>query len=99
MPVDLSKLVAQERTVSIEGIGQLVFREATLADYQRAQHDPHWWVQLIACPDGSPFLADPKDAGRIRGELAGRLLEEATRTRPTEPPSGGSGGSEARSSA
>lgn len=99
MPIDLSRLIAQERVVCIDGVGELVFREPTLADYQRAQHDPYWWVALITCKDGSAFLADQRDAGKIRGELATRLLEEVTRTRPTEPPSGGSGALEARSCA
>jgi hypothetical protein len=99
MPIDLSALAARSRMVCIDGIGELVFREPTLADYQRAQHDPNWWVDLINCADGSPFLANPKDAGKIRGDLAGLLLEEATKIRPTEPPSGGSGESRARSSA
>jgi hypothetical protein len=91
MPVDVYKLLARSRTVEIDGVGPLVFREPTLADVQRASVDPFWWVACVTCPDGTPFLADPKDAGKIRSDLAGLLMEEINRTRPTPAPKGASG--------
>jgi hypothetical protein len=93
MPVDVSKLLARSRTVEIDGVGPLVFREPTLADVQRASVDPFWWVACVTCPDGTQFLSDPKDAGKIRSDLAALLMEEINRTRPTPAPKGASGGS------
>lgn len=91
MPVDVSKLLARSRTVDIDGVGSLVFREPTLSDVQRASIDPYWWTACITCPDGTAFLADPKDAGKIRSDLAGLLIEEINRTRPTHAPKGACG--------
>lgn len=91
MPIDVSKLLARSRTVEIEGLGSLIFREPTLADVQRAPIDPYWWVACITCVDGTPFLADPKDAAKIRHDVAGLLMEEINRVRPTPAPKGAGG--------
>ncbi len=99
MPIDLSKVTTRTRVVDVPELGPLTFREPTLADVQRAQADPYWWVACITCADGSQFLANPQDAGKIRAEVAGRLLEEVNRTRPTDAPSEGSGASQAPSNA
>jgi hypothetical protein len=76
-----------------------VFREPTLADYSRSQVDLYWWGSCISCPDGSPFVASNADLGAVRADVAGRLLEEVNRPRPTEPAPAGSGESPARSNA
>jgi len=91
MPIDVSKLLARSRTVEIPGIGPLVFREPTLADVQRASVDQYWWTSCITCTDGTQFLADPKDAAKIRSDLAGLLMEEINRIRPTPAPNGAFG--------
>lgn len=98
MPADLSKVTARSRTVEIDGIGAVVIREPTLADYQRSTHEQFWWASCLFCPDGTPLVENPKDLGTIRLEVAAALLEEVNRARPTEPPSGGSSASQARSS-
>jgi hypothetical protein len=54
-------------------------------------------VACITCQDGSPLLADPEQAGQLRADIAGRLLEEVNRQRPTDAPSEGSGASQAQS--
>lgn len=99
MPADLSNVVARSRTVEIDGIGKVIVREPTLADYQRSSADQFWWAACLSCPDGTPLVANPKDLGTIRLEVAAALLEEVNRPRPSEPPSGGSSESQARSSA
>lgn len=99
MPFDLSKIAARQRTVEIDGVGPVVFREPTLADYTRSQVDPYWWGSCISCPDGSPFVVSNADLGTVRADVAGRLLEEVNRPRPTEPAPAGSGESPVRSNA
>lgn len=99
MPVDLAKLAPRTRTVDISGIGPLVFREPTMADFQRSQGNPYWWVSCISCLDGTPLLHNPADIAGISGELAAALLEEVNRPRPTPPPKGGYGESPAPSNA
>jgi hypothetical protein len=56
-------------------------------------------VACITCQDGSAFLQNPQDAGKIRADIAGRLLEEVNRQRPTDAPSEGSGASQVPSNA
>lgn len=99
MPADLSNVVARSRAVEIDGIGKVIVREPTLADYQRSSTDQFWWAACLSCPDGTPLVSNPKDLGTIRLEVAAALLEEVNRPRPSEPPSGGSSESQARSSA
>jgi hypothetical protein len=94
VPIDMEKLRGRERMVDIDGVGALVFREPTLADAQRAGGDPYWWVGCVKCPDGTPFLSNPQEAGQIRSDLAAALIAEVTRTRPTDAPSEGSGASQ-----
>lgn len=96
MPADLSNVTARSRTVDIDGIGPVVVREPTLADYQRSNGDPFWWAACLSCPDGTPFVATPKELGLLRLDVAGRLLEEVNRPRPTAPASAGSSESQAR---
>jgi hypothetical protein len=97
MPIDLAKFTARTRSVDIPELGLLTFREPTLADVQQASTNPYWWVACITCQDGSPLLADPEQAGQLRADIAGRLLEEVNRQRPTDAPSEGSGASQAPS--
>ena len=92
MPIDVANLRARQKVVEIDGIGQLTFREPTLADVQRSQTDLYWWVACVTCADGSPFLSNPQEAGQIRADLAARLLEEVNKpVRPTHGSSDASG--------
>lgn len=93
MSIDITKFTARSRTVDIPELGTLTFREPTLADIQRASAEPYWWVACVTCADGSPLLADPEQAGQLRADIAGRLLEEVNRPRPTDEASAGSGAS------
>jgi hypothetical protein len=43
MPFDLSQLIAKPRTVNVPGVGVVMVREPTMADYARAPADPYWW--------------------------------------------------------
>ncbi len=66
MPIDVANLRARQKVVEIDGVGQLTFREPTLADVQRSQTDLYWWVACVTCADGSPFLSNAQEAGQIR---------------------------------
>jgi hypothetical protein len=99
LPIDLHKVAARTRSVDIPELGLLTFREPTLADVTQAVSNPFWWVACITCQDGSAFLQNPQDAGKIRADIAGRLLEEVNRQRPTDAPSEGSGASQVPSNA
>jgi hypothetical protein len=90
MPIPLASMLARSRAVTIEGVGELVIREPTLADVQRSSTDPYWWVSCVSCPDGSPFLDNTQDAGKIRSEIAGAILTEINAVRPTHAPKGAS---------
>jgi len=97
MPFDLSKIAARSRTVTIHGVGDVVVREPTLGDYQRSRTDQFWWGDNLTMPDGSRFVDRNEQLASIRGEIAAALLEAVNGPRPTEPPSGGCGESQARS--
>jgi hypothetical protein len=97
MPIDIAQLRSRSRTVEIEGVGKLVVREPTLADATCSSTDQYWWVRCVTCPDGTPFLSNPAEAGQIRSDLAAALLAEVNRPHPTDAPSEGSGASRAPS--
>jgi len=88
MPINLKDISARSKMVDFPGVGTLVIREATLADVQRSNTDPNWWVSCVSCPDGTPFLSNPQEAGQIRAELAGAILAEINHIRPTPAPNG-----------
>lgn len=88
MPINLNDISARSKMVEIPGVGPLVIREPTLADVQRSNTDPHWWVSCVSCTDGTPFLSNPQEAGQIRADLAGAILAEINAVRPTHAPSG-----------
>jgi len=92
MPFDLSELIAKPRTVNVPGVGVVMVREPTMADYARAPADPYWWGACITCTDGSPFVVNHAELGNIRAEICSALLEEINKpSRPTQAPSAGSG--------
>ena len=91
MPLDLSKVTARSRKVTIPDLGELVVREPTLADAQRASLDPYWWTACVTCADGTPFLTNAQDAGRIRADVAAAVLAEVNAVRPTAGSSDASG--------
>lgn len=92
MPFDLSQLIAKPRTVNVPGVGVVMVREPTLADYANASTDPYWWGACVTCTDGSPFVLNHAELGNIRADLCSALLEEINRpTRPTPAPSVGFG--------
>jgi hypothetical protein len=99
VPIPIEQLTARRRTVTIDEIGPLVFREPTLAEAQMSATNPYWWITTIECTDGTPFLTNPKEAGTIRADLAAALLAEVNRPRPTVAPSAGSGASQVPSNA
>ena len=95
MPFDLSQLISKPRTVNVPGVGVVMVREPTLADYANASTDPYWWGACVTCTDGSPFVLNHAELGNIRAELCSALLEEINRpTRPTQAPSVGFGASQ-----
>lgn len=97
MPFDLSSIAARSRTVEVPGVGAVVVREPTLGDYQRSRTDHYWWGSNLSMPDGTPFVERNEQLATIRGDIAALLLEAVNGTRPTEPPTGGCGESQARS--
>lgn len=99
MPFDLSKIGPSRKVVDIPDVGQLCFREPTLADALRAAQDPYWWGSCITLQDGSPFVLDNAQLAGIRSDIAERLMAEVTAVRPTERPSAAGSDSQARSNA
>jgi hypothetical protein len=93
LPIDLSKVTSRSRMVTIPELGELVFREPTLADAQRSALDPYWWVACVTCADGTPFLTNAQDAGRLRADVATAVLAEVNAVRPTAGSSDVSGAS------
>jgi phospholipid/cholesterol/gamma-HCH transport system substrate-binding protein len=73
MPFDLSKIAARIRTVTIDGVGDVVVREPTLGDYQRSRSDQFWWGDNLTMPDGSRFVDRNDQLASIRGDIAAAL--------------------------
>ena len=96
MPRDLTHLFAKTRRVEHPELGVVLVREATMEDYLRAGADRWWFALNLQCEDGSAFVADASDLGRLRAELSDWLLSEVTKKRPTPPPNGGAGATETR---
>jgi len=44
MPFDLSSISPKPRRVDVPGVGVIMVREPTMADYTRAAADPYWWA-------------------------------------------------------
>lgn len=90
MPIDPSKMAtAAPRTVDIDGIGPVVIRRPRLADVVNAGGNPYWWAACCSCPDGTPLFPPGADIGSMDADIAGALIAEVNRPRPTPPPSGG----------
>jgi hypothetical protein len=98
MPVDLSKVMSRTRRIEDPDLGTIIVREPTLGDYLKVSTDRWWWVACLSCEDGTPLMEDPTDMGRIRAEVATRLMEAVNTAHPTAPPAGGSGESPVPSS-
>ena len=91
MSLDPSKIApAGPRAVEIDGIGTVLIRRPRLADVVTAQGNPYWWASCCTCQDGSPLFAPGTDIGALDADIAGALIAEVNRPRPTAPPSGGS---------
>lgn len=90
MPADLSRLMSRMRTETIPGVGEVMVREPTLAESLLASSTQYWWVPCITMPDGSPFLVNPTDMGKVRLDIAQALLEAVLKPGFTEPASAGS---------
>jgi len=94
MPLDPSKIGSSTpRTVHVEGIGPVVVRRPVLADIRDAGANPYWWTRCCTLPDGGPLFAPGADVGQLDAEIAGVLLQEVNRPRPTHEPSADSGAS------
>ncbi len=91
MPRDLSRFFAKIRRIEHPELGIVLVREATMEDYLRANADRWWFASNLQAEDGSALVENPADLGRLRADLTQWLLDEVTKTRPTQPPNGGSG--------
>ena len=91
MPFDLSSISPKPRRVDVSGVGVIMVREPTMADYTRAAMDPYWWAACLSCIDGTPFVHNHADMANVRADICSALLEEINRPRPTQAPSAGSG--------
>lgn len=86
------------RTVSIDSIGTVRVRRPTLGEAARAATDRNWWAACVQAVDGSPLFPTSFQVDDLESGIALAILSEVNKPRPTVPPSGGYGESEARSS-
>lgn len=96
MPFDLSSISPKPRRVDVPGVGVIMVREPTMADYTRAAADPYWWAACLSCIDGTPFVHNHGEMANVRADICSALLAEINRERFTTPPNGGSGESQAQ---
>jgi hypothetical protein len=99
MPFDLSSISPKPRRVDVPGVGVIMVREPTMADYTSASTDPYWWAGCLSCIDGTPFVHNNADMANVSADICSALLAEINRERFTTPPNGGSGESQTPSNA
>lgn len=86
----MSETIQSWRMVHLDGVGAIEVRRPTLRDICDVQPgDQAWWHRCVR-RNGAAMSRD--EVLDLDVEVAAALAAEVTKARPTQPPSGGSGG-------